>query len=94
MIIAYNPGRDSLTVNVLNRFHRKICGNNRGFPVFLAVIQTEEELGYGEIIDCFCSQIINNERIAVHDGIKQCILIKCVFKLIRIAEGVLFKGFD
>ena len=94
MIIADDSGRDTFTVNVLNCFHREIRGDDRGFSVFLAMIQAEEKLGYGEIIDGFCSKIINNERIAVHNGIEQRILIKCVFKFILRTKCMFFKGFD
>ena len=47
MIIADDSGRDTLTVNVLNCFHREIRGDDCGFSVFLAMIQAEEKLGYG-----------------------------------------------
>lgn len=45
MIIADDSGRDTFTVNVLNSFHREIRGDDRGFSVFLAMIQAKGKVG-------------------------------------------------
>ena len=48
-------------------FHVQVGRNQRGLSPQNPLIDTEEKLGYGKGIGKLCSQIINNEQIAVEN---------------------------